>query len=94
MKTITTITTKANLIEELEAKADFYKKQAEELKDEIKAELEANGIDTYECEDGKVIRWTAYTASRFDTARFKKDFLAMYKEYTKEVLQKKWTISH
>ena len=78
-----------NELEELIAEA---KAEAEKLKDEIKAEMHKQNVE--EMQAGKyIVRWTEVLSSRFDTTRFKKMFPAMYKEYTKEVSSRRFSIN-
>lgn len=74
-----------------------YQKIQEELKAEIdKLKVEAieylneNEIDEYLCEDGK-ITYREVISNRFDSTSFKKDFLDIYKEYTKKTSSMRFT---
>lgn len=74
-----------------------YQKIQEELKAEIeKLKVEAikylneNAIDEYLCEDGK-ITYREVISNRFDSTSFKKDFLDIYKEYTKKTSSMRFT---
>ena len=74
-----------------------YQKIQEELKAEIeKLKVEAieylneNEIDEYLCEDGK-ITYREVISNRFDSTSFKKDFLDIYKEYTRKTSSMRFT---
>lgn len=74
-----------------------YQKIQEELKveiDKLKVEaieyLNENEIDEYLCEDGK-ITYREVISNRFDSTSFKKDFLDIYKEYTKKTSSMRFT---
>lgn len=57
---------------------------------EIKEYLNENAIDEYLCEDGK-ITYREVISNRFDSTSFKKDFLDIYKEYTKKTSSMRFT---
>lgn len=74
-----------------------YQKIQEELKAEIdKLKVEAieylneNEIDEYLCDDGK-ITYREVISNKFDSTSFKKDFLDIYKEYTKKTSSMRFT---
>ena len=68
------------------------KAAAEAIKDTLKAEmLERN---TEELEAGQyIIRWTNVTTNRFDSASFKKNLPEIYKEYLKQSISRRFSIS-
>lgn len=73
-------------VKELEAEADAYK-------DEIKAVMNDEAVDTLEAGD-YIIRWTATLTSRFDTKRFKETMgEAVYNAYLKQVASKRFSIA-
>ena len=82
-------------IEELnqwEALMEEAKNEAETLRDAIKAEMlqqdtEEMIIGTY------IVRWTSVLSNRFDTTGFKKVHSDLYKEYTKQVASRRFTIA-
>ena len=74
-----------NLIEEAKA-------EAEALRDEIKAEMLSR--NTEEMEAGQyIVRWTSVLTQRFDTTAFKKVMPDVYKEYTKQVSSRRFSIA-
>ena len=73
------------LLEEVKAAADA-------IKDSIKAEMEAR--DTEELTVGMyTVRYTSCLSNRFDTVNFKRDFAQVYKQYTKQVYSKRFSVS-
>ena len=85
------IINKIEALTEWEAIIEEAKAEAEALRDSIKAEmLEKN---TEELEAGAyIVRWTSVLSQRFDTTAFKKSHGEMYKEYTKQVSSRRFTI--
>ena len=69
------------------------KAEAEEIRNDIKAEMEAR--ETEELKIGQyIVRFTNVISSRFDTKRFKEAFGAdVYKAFTKEVKSRRFSIA-
>lgn len=66
--------------------------EVESLKDQIKAEMTSRGVD--ELEAGQYIaRFTTVLSNRFDTTAFKKMFPQEYKDFTKQVTSRRFTIA-
>lgn len=86
------IINKIEALAEWETIIEEAKAEAEALRDSIKAEmLEQN---TEELEAGAyIVRWTSVLTNRFDTTAFKKSHGEMYKEFTKQVNSRRFTIS-
>ena len=73
-------------IKELEAEAESYK-------DEIKAVMNTEAVETLEAGD-YIVRWTSILTSRFDTKRFKETMgEAVYNAYLKQVASKRFSIA-
>ena len=86
------ITTKIEELKELEALIEEAKAEAEALRDVIKAEM--LNRDTEEMEVGQyIIRWTSVLSQRFDTTGFKKSHAGLYKEFTKQVSSRRFSIA-
>lgn len=86
------ITTKIDAPKELEALIEEAKVEAENLRDEIKAEMLNRGTD--ELEAGQyIVRWTSVLSQRFDTTAFKKVMPDVYKAYTKQVSSRRFSIT-
>ncbi|MBR5640643.1 MAG: hypothetical protein IKW92_00745 [Firmicutes bacterium] len=81
-----------NLIE-YEAMIEELKAEAEEIRNNIKGEM--NARETEELEIGShIVRFTSVLTTRFDTKRFKEVFgEELYKAYTKEVASKRFSIA-
>ena len=73
-----------NIIEEAKA-------EAEALRDIIKAEMLEQDIEELEA-GAYIVRWTSVLTNRFDTTTFKKTHGDMYKEYTKQISSRRFTI--
>ena len=83
---------KAAYLQELESFMEEIKAEAESVRDDIKAEMMAQGVE--EMEAGKyIIRWTPVLSNRFDTTAFKKLYGDLYKAYTKQTASKRFSIS-
>ena len=84
---------KIELLTEYEAAIEEMKAEADELRNAIKAEMEAR--ETEELKIGQyIVRFTSVVSSRFDTKRFKEKFGAdVYKAFTKEVKSRRFSIA-
>ena len=88
----TEITTKIEALKELEELIEEAKAEAETLRNEIKTEMLNRG--TEELEAGQyIIRWTSVLSNRFDTTGFKKIYGDLYKEFTKQVSSRRFSIA-
>ena len=88
----TEITTKIEDLKELEALIEEAQAEAEALRDAIKTEMLNRGIE--EMEAGQyIIRWTSVLSNRFDTTGFKKIYGDLYKEFTKQVSSRRFSIA-
>lgn len=86
------ITKKIETLKEIENLIEEAKVEAEALRDEIKAEMLSR--NTEEMEAGTyIVRWTSVLSQRFDTTNFKKVMPDLYKEYTKQVSSRRFTIA-
>ena len=86
------ITGKIEALKELESLIEEAKAEAEALRDEIKTEM--LNRDTEELEVGQyIVRWTSVLTQRFDTTAFKKVMPEVYKEYTKQVSSRRFSIA-
>lgn len=83
---------KIEALNEWEALMEEAKAEAEALRDIIKAEMLAQ--DTEELEAGAyIIRWTSVLSNRFDTTAFKREHDDLYKQFTKQVASKRFSIA-
>ena len=86
------ITSKIEALRDLEELIEEAKAEAETLREEIKAEM--LNRNTEEMSVGQyIIRWTSVLSNRFDTTGFKKMYSDLYKEYTKQIASRRFTIS-
>ena len=88
----TEITSKIEALKDLESLIEEAKAEAEALRDEIKTEM--LNRDTEDLEVGQyIVRWTSVLTQRFDTTAFKKVMPEVYKEYTKQVSSRRFSIA-
>ena len=86
------ITSKIEALKDLESLIEEAKAEAEALRDEIKSEM--LNRDTEELEAGQyIVRWTSVLTQRFDTTAFKKVMPEVYKEYTKQISSRRFSIA-
>ena len=86
------ITSKIDALKDLETLIEEAKAEAETLRDEIKTEM--LNRDTEELEAGQyIVRWSSVLTQRFDTTAFKKVMPDVYKEYTKQVSSRRFSIA-
>lgn len=65
--------------------------EVEALRDQVKAEMNARGVE--ELEAGQYIaRFTTVLSNRFDTTVFKREHAEMYKQYTKQTTSRRFSI--
>lgn len=74
-----------SVIEEAKAEADY-------IRDQIKAELLAQNTEELEC-GNYIVRHTSVLSQRFDTSAFKREHSELYKQYTKQVASRRFSIS-
>jgi predicted phage-related endonuclease len=76
----------------LEEQKKELERQIGELQEEIKNDMESKGIE--EMQAGIfIIRFTSVLSNRFDTKSFKEKYEELYKQYTKQVSSRRFTIS-
>ena len=86
------ITSKIDALKDLENLIEEAKAEVEALRDEIKAEMLSR--NTEEMEAGQyIVRWTSVLTQRFDTTAFKKVMPEVYKEYTKQVSSRRFSVA-
>lgn len=84
--------TKIELLNRYEAMAAEFKKQADSIRDEIKAEMLNQNTETL-IVDQYIIRWTDVLSQRFDSTGFKRVCPDQYRAYVKQVASRRFTIS-
>lgn len=85
----------AKKIEELlslEKNLEALKDEVESLRDEIKQEMMNRNTEEL-CAGQYIVRWTSVLSQRFDTTAFKQVMPEVYKEYTKQVASRRFTIA-
>ena len=86
------IVSKIEALKEWEALAEEAAAEIESLKDAIKAEMTARGVE--ELTAGQYIaRYTEVISNRFDSTAFKKVMPDVYKAYTKPVTSRRFTVA-
>ena len=86
------ITSKIEALKELEALIEEAKAEAETLRDEIKTEM--LNRNTEEMEAGQyIVRWTSVLSQRFDTTGFKKAYGVLYKDFSKQIASRRFSIA-
>ena len=86
------ITSKIEALKELETLIEEAKAEAETLRDEIKTEM--LNRNTEEMEAGQyIVRWTSVLSQRFDTTGFKKAYGELYKDFTKQIASRRFSIA-
>lgn len=86
------ITAKVEHIKTLQAMIDEMTAEMESVKDEIKAEMTAKGVEEMIVSCFKV-RYTTVTSHRFDSTAFKKTHADLYSQYTKPTTSKRFTMA-
>lgn len=85
--------TKIEALNEWEKLIEEAKAEANAIRDSIKAEMDKQAIEELEV-GSYIVRWTSVISNRFDTTGFKKAYADMYKEFTKQVSSKRFSISY
>lgn len=86
------IVSRIEQLKEWEALAAEAAAEIESLKDSIKKEMDARGVE--EIEAGQYIaRFTTVLSNRFDTTAFKRDHADVYKLYTKQTTSRRFSIA-
>ena len=85
--------TKIEALNEWEKLIEEAKAEANAIRDSIKAEMDKKAIEELEV-GSYIVRWTSVISNRFDTTGFKKANADMYKEFTKQVSSKRFSISY
>ena len=86
------IVAKIEQLKEWEAILEEAQTEVEALRDCIKAQMLEKG--TEELQAGTyIIRWTSVLSNRFDSTAFKREHADLYKEFTKQVASKRFSIA-
>ena len=68
------------------------KEQMTFYEDQIKAEMAERDVEEIDL-GSSIVRWTSILSSRFNTKEFKEKYAELYKQYTKEVPSRRFSIS-
>ena len=83
---------KIELLNKYEAMVEEMKAQADTIRNEIKAEMDARDLE--EMIAGQyIVRYTSVLSNRFDSTAFKRVMPEIYKAYTKQVSSRRFSIS-
>lgn len=83
---------KIEALNEWEMLLEEAKKEAEAIREEIKADMAEKGLE--EMDLGQyIVRWTPVLSNRFDTTSFKKIYGDLYKAFTKQVASRRFSIA-
>ena len=83
---------KIELLNKYEAMVEEMKAQADTIRNEIKAEMDARELE--EMIAGQyIVRYTSVLSNRFDSTAFKTVMPEIYKAYTKQVSSRRFSIS-
>lgn len=91
--TQTALTHKIEELQELEGMVKELTDEIETIKDLLKDEMNELGIEEMMVGD-YIVRYTSVLTSKFNTKLFKENYLDLYKEYTKQVSSKRFSISY
>ena len=78
-----------NNYDELAAKV---KAKADTIRDAIKAEMERQAVEELICGQ-YIIRYTSVISNRFDSTTFKRLYADLYRDFTKPVSSRRFTVS-
>ena len=83
---------KIELLNKYEAMMEEMKFQADAIRNEIKAEMDARDLE--EMIAGQyIVRYTSVLSNRFDSTAIKRVMPEIYKAYTKQVSSRRFSIS-
>ncbi len=92
MSTTNTFKEFIDSLKAIEAQITELQAEADAIKDLIKDELAAEGVDEIFVGDYKVI-YRPVISNRFDSTTFKKTYAELYKQFTKQTSYKRLTIN-
>ncbi len=79
-------------LKELETLIAEAEKDAESIKDELKAEMTAQGAEELQIDIFK-LRYKTVISSRFDSKSFKATHAELYDQYTKQTESRRFTVA-
>ena len=78
-------------LKELQTMAEELEKEMEAIKDILKAEMTAQNVEELSVDVFK-IRYKEVTSNRFDSTSFKEKYQDLYKQFTKAITTKRFSI--
>ena len=84
-----------NLIETMNNYDDLASKvkaKADAIRATIKEEMERQAVEEMIC-GPYIVRWTSILSNRFDATTFKRLYADLYKDFTKQVSSRRFTVS-
>ena len=84
-----------NLIETMNNYDDLASKvkaKADAIRATIKEEMERQAVEEMICGQ-YIVRWTPVLSNRFDATTFKRLYADLYKDFTKQVSSRRFTVS-
>ena len=84
-----------NLIETMNNYDDLASKvkaKADAIRSTIKEEMERQAVEEMIC-GPYIVRWTSILSNRFDATTFKRLYADLYKDFTKQVSSRRFTVS-
>lgn len=79
-------------LKELKIMAEELQAEITTIEDSIKAEMAEQNVSELQVDIFK-IRWTTVVSNRFDTSAFKKVYMDLYNQFTKQSETKRFTIA-
>lgn len=86
------IISKIETLKEWEAIQNEAAAVVESIKDELKRHMDSAGLEELEA-GTHIVRYTTVLSNRFDTTAFKRVMPDVYKDYTKRVTSRRFTVS-
>ena len=83
---------KVEQLREWETILEEAQNEVEALRDCIKEQMLERGTEELQV-GAYIIRWTSVLSNRFDSTAFKKEYAELYKNYTKQVASKRFSIA-
>ena len=83
---------KIDALKEWEALLAEAQEQVDTLKDELKAHMNAQGLEELEA-GTHIIRYSTVISNRFDSTGFKRAFPDQYKAWTKPVTSRRFSVT-
>lgn len=75
----------------IEEQIKALEEQADAVRAELKADLEAKGTEEVTTVHGMIVRWKEVVSSRFDSTAFKKAHEDLYTAFTKRTASRRFT---